>query len=117
MLTRCVAYYDGLGPHWLATPRKVYALLRLALVALILDGATAADTAFAAAKRAAKQRLGPKHNITLWCMSTHGNVLRAQGRKEQALSVFEKVVREQEKELPAGHHLLIMHQVSAPLPS
>ncbi len=65
MLTRCVAYFDSVGPHWLCSPRKVCALKLLAICTGNEEGPAAAQPLLADAKRVAQRELGANHEATL----------------------------------------------------
>ncbi len=62
---RCAAYYQGLGPHWLATPRRVKALCGVGQCVVQLETPEAAQEYFMKAKRLAQKELGMSHEATL----------------------------------------------------
>ncbi len=65
MLQRCVAYYAGLGQHWIGTARKVRCFSHLAVCAMQREGPQGAEPHFLTAKRTAQKELGMKHPLTL----------------------------------------------------
>lgn len=64
MLTRCVAYYEQLGLHWLGTPRKVRCMMLIGDCISEMDGDAAAQQYLFTAKRTAQNELGYEHILT-----------------------------------------------------
>ncbi len=65
MLTRCVAYFDSVGPHWLATPRKYRCKQLIGMCISETEGHASAEAYYREAKRGARQELGPTHELTI----------------------------------------------------
>ncbi len=65
MYQRCATYYETLGPHWLATPRKIACKQALAECACGLDGLAACEEMLLDTKRTALRELGPTNPATL----------------------------------------------------
>ncbi len=64
-LQRCVAYYDTLGPHWLATARKIRCLRVISQCVMFEEGPAAAEPLLRESKRVAQRELGLRHPETL----------------------------------------------------
>ncbi len=77
MLTRCLAYYESVTPHWICSQRKSRCLQQLGQAECRLPkGLAAAEARFHAGMRAAQKELGANHEITrrsTWqvCEHTH----------------------------------------------
>ncbi len=65
MTERCLAYWESLAPHWLASPRKVQAKVTLARCHAALGEKDLAAAVLLEAKRTAQRELGPGHRTTL----------------------------------------------------
>ncbi len=89
-LQRCVAYYESIGPHWLASVCKVRALRQLAACAARLDGDAAAEPMLAIAKRTAQRELGATHLYTLLTMCEYAQHLNSIEAFEKAKSMLQK---------------------------
>ncbi len=111
MAERCVKFYDTLGSHWLAMPRKVSCTQLLGGCALYIEDAPAAEPFLAKAKRLAQRELGANHEITLESMWQFALILMAQNRVEQALSMFSKALRVRKEVLGPRHYQVIENQV------
>ncbi len=92
MLTRCVAYFDTLGPHWLATVRKFEAARNLAACMQHTDSKQAALSYILSAKRHCRRELGPTHEVTATNLWKCAVLLCACGRHEAGVSTLQKVV-------------------------
>ncbi len=90
MLTRCVAYYDMLGQHWLGTARRLRCLRDLAVLSRSSNGPDTSLQLLRDVKRACKRELGATHELTLGVGTMYGAALVAAGRAEAAVSVLQK---------------------------
>ncbi len=111
MAERCVKFYETLGMHWLALPRRITCTQLLGGCALYLDTAAAAEPFLVKAKRMAQQQLGHNHEIALESMWQFALILMAQNRLEQALSMCSKALRLRKEVLGPRHSQVIENQV------
>lgn len=91
MQDRIIAFFDALGPHWLGSQRKVYALHGKAKWTGQREGHAAAESVYLEAKRVAQRELGPDHEVTQDAWWRFASNLVDQNRKEQALGIHLKV--------------------------
>lgn len=112
MLTRCVAYYDSLGPHWLGTQRKVQCLYFLNMCALSSRVSDADAEAYVLrAKKTAKRELGPQHPVALEAAFIHAHSLITLNRGKQAVSVMLKTLQQQQDVLGPHHEKVLENRV------
>ncbi len=90
MLKRCVAYYDTLGQHWLAVPRKVSARVSICSIVRLTEGAATSEPIARQLKREAIQALGPAHPGVAGAIWEHGLALLDLRRYEQGMSLIRR---------------------------
>ncbi len=117
MYERCVAYYDTLGEHWLATARKIQSMRGINLCRLCMsDDDLTTESLVRATKRLALRELGPNHRATQDAVWLHGVVLLVLRRYEQANSVFQQSIRVRQSILGASHVTVLQCQVCGRFP-
>ncbi len=114
MYERCLAYLDGLGPHWLGSARRVTVAEGISICACELKDIAAAETVLLDAKRIAQRDMGPSHRATIRATWGYAYHLMKTGSVEKARSLFEKTDRLRGGEWGPKHTEEIETQVSSP---
>ncbi len=107
----CVTFYEGLGLHWLCTPRKWVLSAAIAMCLLHLEGTEAAEAAISQVRRKAQRELGPSHKVTVDAIWHHAGLLLDLKRTEQAMSFYFKATRLCTERLGANHAQVFSYQV------
>ncbi len=121
MLERCITYYESVGPHWLASPRKISCMQSLATCIACLAKSSdpvsseAGASLLFEAKRIAKWELGAKHMETLRCTYRLGEYLlrynKTQEHGGKVLPLLQKLLRVQSEILGPRHYLTLQTKV------
>ncbi len=114
MLERCVAYYETLGQHWLASSCKFHCLISVGFCISVLEGSDVAERFLAASKRAAQRELGRTHECSLSLQEAHAEQVANIGRPQQALSTLSKLLRIRQEVQGPLHRNTLNLQVSHP---
>lgn len=112
MLQRCVAYFDSLGPHWLAAPRKWACSISQADCIASLEGPQAAQRFMLAAKQHARRELGATHPTTLEVTWVCALMLYASQRPEAAVSMIQAAAALHKEVYGPCHHMVFQSEVS-----
>ncbi len=107
MLTQCMAFYESMGPHWLACGRKA----KCKLMASFFAEPERRLEAVREAKRLAESELGREHPVSLEAMFTYGLALVSFNRSEQGLSYLTKAMLQREEIMGRGNYLLLADKV------
>ncbi len=90
MFERCAKFYATLGPHWLATPRRVACQQLAAVCVRELESVAAAAPLFLENKRLAKREIGRGHKYTLQNTWLYAESLLLLKQTEKAVGIFLK---------------------------
>ncbi len=99
MYERCVAYFDTLGQHWMATARHIQCLCEISVCVRHLEGAIVAEQLAREVKRLAQSVFGPRHYYATFALQQHAYALYHLKRYEQSLSLFRRVMQLREAEV------------------
>lgn len=113
ILERCVAFYDTLGPHWLASVRKVHCMCHISQAVMSLEGTAAALPHAIAAKRTAQKELGMHHDATAEATCIYGLMVRSPEKWEATLSLLSKSLRMRQEHLGPYHGDVLANKVRA----
>ncbi len=112
MLQRCVSFYDSMGPHWLASPRKAMCKRHIGHCIGALEGYPAAERYMCEVKRVAQRELGRDHDIAQIIQLGHAELVATCGRKEQALSMFQRGFQRFRETEGMKSDIVLLQQVS-----